>query len=371
MSDKKQSPEQRTEPTGLAADVSLGAVLVTAKGNTPQEPLLRKGAYLVQQMLGSLERGQAAGLLPADLKDYELIDDPSGIRLSYSASRLLHGILAIYESTGTNEEGGYRGHFTSYEEYERGGKVSQLRIPGLYVMETELLEAYGASRVAGGRYSPAHRETVREAIWELATTKQRIYYTRRERVGKSTKRPTVKITAPLLSVQQVEYFEDIAEAREGADPRATWYKIEPLSLVVDRLVSFHIRSHVALYAQIDGVLAELRDTKRGRKGAYHALFIEYLQTLDMPEHKIGLAKLATKLRLGYMAKQRRSSDMIRAVNEAGEVAYRLGYILEPMIVAGPEDQPICYLKPNPEQCTRVKAPRQLGPGDVTAAGREG
>ena len=100
-------------------------------------------------------------------------------------------------------------------------------------------------------------------------------------------------------------------------------------------------------------------------------FIEYLQTLDMPEHKIGLAKLATKLRLGYMAKQRRSSDMIRAVNEAGEVAYRLGYILEPMIVAGPEDQPICYLKPNPEQCTRVKAPRQLGPGDVAAAGGEG
>jgi len=370
MSDNKQSPEQRVEPTGLAADVSLGAVLVTATGNTPQEPLLRKGAYLVQQMLGSLERGQAAGLLPADLKDYELVDDPSGIRLSYSAGRLLHGILAIYESTGTNEEGGYRGHFTSYEEYERGGKVSQLRIPGLYVMETELLEAYGASRVASGRYSPAHRETVREAIWELATTKQRIYYTRRERVGKSTKRPTVKITAPLLSVQQVEYFEDIAEAREGADPRATWYKIEPLSLVVDRLVSFHIRSHVALYAQIDGVLAELRDTKRGRKGAYHALFIEYVQTLDMPEHKIGLAKLATKLRLGYMAKQRRSSDMIRAVNEAGEVAYRLGYILEPMIVAGPEEQPICYLKLNPELCTRVKAPKRLTAGvDAATEGR--
>jgi hypothetical protein len=68
-------------------------------------------------------------------------------------------------------------------------------------------------------------------------------------------------------VQQVEYFEDIAEAREGADPRATWYKIEPLSLVVDRLVSFHIRSHVALYAQIDGVLAELRDTKTRPQGS--------------------------------------------------------------------------------------------------------
>jgi len=368
MSDER-SKDQVIELSGIEAKLSLGETVV-ATVNKPEEPLLRKGAYLVQQMLGSLERGQAAGLLPADLKDYELIDDPSGIRLSYSAGRLLHGILAIYESTGTNEEGGYRGHFTSYEEYERGGKVSQLRIPGLYVMETELLEAYGASRVASGRYSPAHRETVREAIWELATTKQRIYYTRRERVGKSTKRPTVKITAPLLSVQQVEYFEDIAEAREGADPRATWYKIEPLSLVVDRLVSFHIRSHVALYAQIDGVLAELRDTKRGRKGAYHALFIEYVQTLDMPEHKIGLAKLATKLRLGYMAKQRRSSDMIRAVNEAGEVAYRLGYILEPMIVAGPEEQPICYLKLNPELCTRVKAPKRLTAGvDAATEGR--
>lgn len=357
MSDEK-GKDQVIKLSSLEAKLSLGEVVV-ATVNKPEEPLLRKGAYLVQQMLGSLERGQAAGLLPADLKDYELVDDPSGIRLSYSAGRLLHGILAIYESTGTNEEGGYRGHFTSYEEYERGGKVSQLRIPGLYVMETELLEAYGASRVAGGRYSPAHRETVREAIWELATTKQRIYYTRRERVGKSTKRPTVKITAPLLSVQQVEYFEDIAEAREGADPRATWYKIEPLSLVVDRLVSFHIRSHVALYAQIDSVLAELRATRRGRKGAYHALFIDYIQSLDIPEPKIGLAKLATRIRLGYMAKQRRYSDMRRAVEEAGEVAYKLGYLLEPMIIAGPDDQPMCYLKLNPEQCTRVKAPREL------------
>ena len=368
MSDEK-GKDQVIKLSSLEAKLSLGErVVVTV--NKPEEPLFRKGAYLVQQTLGSLERGQAAGLLTADLKDYELVDDPSGIRLSYSAGRLLHGILAIYEGTGTNEEGGYRGHFTSTEEYERGGKVSQLRIPGLYVMETELLDAYGASKVAGGRYSPAHRETVREAVWELATTKQRIYYTRRERAGRNTKRPTVRITAPLLSVQQVDYFEDVAEARQGGDPRATWYKIEPLSLVVDRLASFHIRSHVALYAQIDDVLAELRDTKRGRKGAYHALFIEFLQTVDLPELKIGLAKLATKIRLGYMAKQRRSSDMIRAVNEAGEVAHKLGYLLEPMIIAGPEEYPMCFIKPNPALCTRVRAPRELKAG-VAAAAEEG
>lgn len=361
MSDK-QSKEQRIEPAGHSLGASVGSAKITV-AKQPEEPLLRKAVYLVNQQLGDVERGKATGLLSGDLKDYELVDDPSGLVLSYAAGRLLHGILAIYESTGTNAEGSYRGHFTSYEEYERAGKLSQVRIPGLYVMETELLDAYGAAKVAGGgRYSPAHRDTVREAIWELASTKQAIYYTRRERTGKSTKRPTVKITAPLLSVQQVEYFEDIAAAREGGDPRATWYKIEPLSLVVDRLVSFHIRSHVALYAQIDEVLAELRDTKRGRKGAYHALFIEFLQTLNKPEVKIGLRRLATKIRLGYMAKQRRYSDMRRAVEEAGEVAYRLGYLLEPMTIAGPGDQPMCYLKPNPEQCTRVKPPKRLADG---------
>jgi hypothetical protein len=361
MSDKEHGQK---EPKAIEGQAHL-EIRATLKATgevirQPEEPLFRKGVYLALQQLGDVERGKAAGLLPEDIRDYELVDDPSGLVLSYSAGRLLHGILAIYESTGTNAEGSYRGHFTSSEEYERGGKISQVRIPGLYVMETELLDAYGAARVAGGaRYSPAHRETVREAIWELATTKQRIYYTRRERVGKSTKRPTVRITAPLLVVQQVDYFADIAEAREGGDPRATWYKIEPLSLVVDRLVSFHIRSHVALYAQIDSVLAELRATRRGRKGAYHALFIDYIQSLDIPEPKIGLAKLATRIRLGYMAKQRRYSDMRRAVEEAGEVAYKLGYLLEPMIIAGPDDQPMCYLKLNPEQCTRVKAPREL------------
>ena len=363
--DTEREPKSITGEAHLVGEANvIAAATVTKK---PAEPLLRKAVYLVNQQLGDVERGQATGLLSGDLKDYELVDDPSGLVLSYAAGRLLHGILAIYESTGTNAEGSYRGHFTSYEEYERAGKLSQVRIPGLYVTEPELLEAYGAARVVGGgRYSPAHRDTVKDAIWELATTKQAIYYTRRERAGKSTKRPTVKITAPLLSVQKVEYFEDVAAAREGGDPRAIWYKIEPLSLVVDRLVSFHIRSHVALYAQIDEVLAELRDTKRGRKGAYHVLFIEFLQTLNKPEVKIGLKRLATKIRLGYMAKQRRYSDMRRAVEEAGEVAYRLGYLLEPMTIAGPDDQPMCYLKPNPELCTRVKAPKRLA-----ASGEEG
>ncbi|MCZ2115219.1 MAG: hypothetical protein LC131_15530 [Anaerolineae bacterium] len=330
---------------------------------SPAEPLFRKGVYLALQQLGNVERGKALGLLPVDLNDYELVDDPSGIRLSYAAGRLLHGILAIYESTGTNEGGSYRGHFTSYEETEdrRTGKLTQVRTPGLYVTEPELLDAYGASKVAGGRYSKAHRKLVKDALWEIALTKQNIYYLRKERSGKGVKRPTVKITAPLLSVQQVEYFEDIAEAREGSDPRATWYKIEPLSLVVDRLVSFHIRSHVALYAQIDDVLEEIRGTRRGRKGEYHARFIEHVQSVNFPEHKIGLKILATKIRLGYMAEQRRYSDMRRAVEEAGEVAYRLGYLLEPMVIAGPKDQPMCYLKPNPAQ-TRAKAPKALGAG---------
>lgn len=360
MSDEKNT-EQRLEGAFIEPTTKLYAGRITHK--QPEEPLFRKGVYLALQQLGSVERGQAVGLLPDELGEYELVDDPSGIVLSYAAGRLLHGILAIYEGTGTNEEGSYRGHFTSYEEYERKGKVSQVRIPGLYVTEPELLDAYGAAKIAGGRYSRAHRETVREAIWELATTKQRIYYTRRERADKSGKKaPTVRITAPLLSVQQVDYFEDIGAARQGGDPRATWYKVEPLSLVVDRLVSFHIRSHVALYAQIDEVLAELRDTRRGRKGAYHALFIDFLQSTNKLEVRIGLRKLATKIRLGYMAEQRRYSDMRRAVEEAGDVAHRLGYLLEPMIIAGPADQPMCYLRLNPELCTRVKPSKRLGAG---------
>jgi hypothetical protein len=372
MSDKKQSPEQRAEPTGLAVNVSLGDALVTARGSTIGEPLFRKGVYLALQQLGSLERGQAAGLLPADLKDYELVDDPSGIRLSYAAGRLLHGILAIYESTGTNEEGGYRGHFTSYEETEdKRGKITQVRTPGLYVTEPELLDAYGAAKIADGRYSKAHRKLVREALHELETVKHSILYRRRERAGKSVNRPTAKVTASLITLQKVEFFDDIAEAREGGDPRATWYKITPQLILVDRVSGFHFRSHVALYAQIDNVLAELRDTKRGRKGEYHVRFIEFVQSVDMPEVKIGLKKLATKIRLGYMAEQRRYGDMRRAVEEAAVVAHRLGYLLEPMIIAGPDDQPMCYLKLNPELCTRVKAPRQLGPGDVAAAGGEG
>ena len=359
MSDEK-GKEQRIEPVSIESKISFGEHVVAVK--KPAEPLFRKGVYLALQQLGSVERGQAAGLLPADLKDYELVDDPSGIRLGYAAGRLLHGILAIYESTGTNAEGSYRGHFTSYEETEdRHGKITQVRTPGLYVMETELLDAYGAVKLANGRYSKGHRKLVREALHELETVKQSILYKRRERLGKGANRPTAKVTASLITLQKVEFFDDIAEAREGGDPRATWYKITPQLILIDRVATFHIRSHVALYAQIDDVLEQKRGTRRGRKGEYHIRFIEFLQTVDLPEVRIGLKKLATKIRLGYKVEQRRYSDTRQAVEEAAEVAYTLGYLLEPMIIAGPDDQPMCYLKLNPAQ-TRAKATRRLADG---------
>lgn len=331
----------------------------------PEEPLFRKAVYLALQELGSVERGQQLALLPEDIGVYELVDDPSGIVLSYAAGRLLHGILAIYDSTGRGE-GGYLGHFTSYEEHERRDKsgrllsVNRIVTPGLYVSEPELLEAYGVAKLEGGRYSKGQREIVREALNELSTRKQHIYYTRPEGTGKQQKRPTVKITAPLFSVAKIEHYEDIAEARAGGDPRATWYKLEPISLVVDALATFYFRSHVYLYAKIDDVLAELRGTRRGRKGSYHALFIEYLQTTQLPRLSIGLVTLANKIRLGYLAKQRRSGDMERAVQEAAEVALRLGYLAEPMVMAAnSKGRMICHLTLSPEKCTRVKLPRPL------------
>jgi hypothetical protein len=344
-------------PTAGAIVTATRAAVSTRR---PEEPLFRKGVYLTLQQLGNVERSKETGLLPMDVGKYELVDDPSGIVLSYAAGRLLHGILALYESTGREEGGSYKGHFTSYEAYERRDKsgrnsITRIAKPGLYVTEPELLEAYGAGKKESGRYSDKQRQIVRQALDELSTTKQHIYYARPEGHGKQRKRPTVKITAPLLTVAKIEYFDGIEEARAGGDPRATWYKLEPLSVVVDQLVSFHFRSHVALYAQIDDALAELRGTRRGRKGPYHALFIEYLQTLRTSTASIGLTTLANKIRLGYMAKQRRSSDMERAVLEAAEVAFRLGYLLERITIAANSDgRMICYLVLNPEKCSRVK-----------------
>lgn len=362
MSDEKNT-KQLLSAQGLRVKAQLGTVKLTVK--QPPEPLFRKGTYLALQQLGHVDRGKALGLIPPDMDKYELVDDPSGIVLSYAAGRLLHGILAIYDSTGRGEEGGYLGHFTSYEEHERRDKsghvsVSRMVTPGLYVSEPELLEAYGVAKGKSGRYSKAQREIVLEALQELAKRDQHIYYVRPEGKGKQRKHPTVKITAPLFTVAKIEHYEDIAEARAGGDPRATWYKLEPITLVVDTLASFYFRAHVALYAQIDDELEDIRGTRRGRKGNYHALFIEYLQTVNMSKNSIGLTVLANKIRLGYLAKQRRSGDMERAVQEAAEVALRLGYLAEPMVMAAnSEGRMICYLTLNPEKCTRVKRPREL------------
>ena len=64
MSNDKDK-EQRIEPASLSIRASAGAPTITKR---PEEPLFRKGVYLALQQLGNAERGQAMGLLPADLK---------------------------------------------------------------------------------------------------------------------------------------------------------------------------------------------------------------------------------------------------------------------------------------------------------------
>lgn len=341
--------------------VALKTIHLTAAAPAPdvaiQEPaIMRKGVYLTLQTLGNVDRGKKMELLPLDIQEYELVDDPSGIVLTYSAGRLLHGLLGIYESTGTSESGSYRGHFTAYEEYERKDKAGKLTLhrqalPGLYVSEPELLEAYGVGKSDNGRFSHAQRDMVLNALDELATKKQSILYSRKEAGGK---RPTIRVTTPLISVMQIREYEDIADVRSGGDPRANWYKITPASILDDMLPTFHFRSLVALYPLIDDALEKIRGTRRGRKGSYHALFIDFLQTQQLEEIRIELNNLATKLRLGYMAKNRRTSDMERAVLEAAEVAYMLHYLLEPMQIAvNSAGRAICYIRPNPDMCSRL------------------
>lgn len=321
--------------------------------------LVRKPIYLLNQQLGDPGRAIALGLLPGDVSGYELIDDPSGLRISYPAQRLLDGILKIYEGTGREKgTGAPLGHFPTTQYHKKktpqGEDLVAVTIPGLYVTERELLEAYGVKEKPGGRYSQSARDRVKAAIWELGTAKQTIYYIRKEGRGKRAKESTIRITGPLFTVAQVEYLDGPGAFREAVDPRATWYQIIPNSLLLDGISSFHIRSSASKYLEIDDELAKIRGSRAGRKGSYHALLIDYLQSLNTPEHKIDLKRLATKLRLGYMAQNRRYSDMRRAVEEAGEVAHSLGYLLEPMIIAGPDRAPLCYFKLNPAKCTRVK-----------------
>lgn len=326
----------------------------------PEAPTVRKSVFLVNQQLGDAGRATQLGLLPPGIDATGLINDPSGIVLSPAAGRLLDGILAIYEATGKDEHGGYRGHFDTTEERretDAAGNVTRreyTKIPGLYVTESDLLEAYGATPKTNGRYSTRDRNRIKAAIWELGLTRQHISYTRKSGRGRKAKAQTIRITAPLFTVAQVEYTDGPGDSVPDHDPRGNWYKISPVSLVVDAVASFHVRMSATKHKEIAATVADMRGTRAGRKGDYHPAFIDYLLTCNTVEHKISLANLAVKLRLGYLAKQRRYSDIRRAVEEAAEVAYRLDYLLEPMTIAGADKAPICFLRLNPARCTRIK-----------------
>lgn len=321
-------------------------------------PLVRKPIYLLNQQLGDPGRAMALGLLPERADGYEVIDDPSGIRLSYAAGRLLDGILKIYESTGRDEATGRPlGHaFTTRvdrHETPYGVNLVAVKIPVLHVTERELLEAYEATP-RGGRYNRSARETVRAAIWELHKATHDIYYKQKEGRGKKAKESIVRLTGSLFTVTRVDYFDGPINNREGADPRATWYEITPNSILLNGISSFYILSSVNKYQEIDAEVTRMRGTRAGRKGSYYNLLIDYLQTLNTPDHKISLKRLAEKLRLDYLAKNRKATALRGAIGAAAEVAYNLGYLLEPMVIAGPDEAPICYFKLDPAKCTRVK-----------------
>jgi hypothetical protein len=120
------------------------------------------------------------------------------------------------------------------------------------------------------------------------------------------------------------------------------------------VANFHFLQDVKLYTRIDDILEELRGTRKGKKGSYHALFIKWLLTLDRINWSIKKNTLATNLRLGYLVEQRKRKQIDKALAEAVEVALKLEYLASFKEVTNKDNKPMFHFELNPDLCTRAK-----------------
>lgn len=316
-----------------------------------QPDLMLKPIQFTKQQLGSRERALQLNLFSPTDKQATIVDI-SGANLLPHEAKVVEAVqIALHRTgyVGEGEEKRYRGHFEVVQRMTSDNYMpygATIREAGIFISELEILEHGGWNRRGNGRFDTSQKQQVRDALHTLMTEMRSIAYKRWDG-------SVVRISAPLIRLEKVEDFENIAHLVGGGDPRTTWYKITPHHLWMDGLGTFHFLQEVTLIRQIDEAKAAIKGGQ-GRPTEHERLFVMWLLTLDTPYIEVKQETLAERLRLNYLLKSRHTGRIAEYIQDAIQVALKLDMLLNHTIIENEESEVKYAFEINPLKCSRLR-----------------
>lgn len=306
--------------------------------------LYRASMHMELQKFGNRQRARQLLLseaVPADEAELEAKVEQAGLDLSVSELKAVHALQVLLHRS--DYQGNDPGDSIHSDAFKYDGTVPRLR-----VTYSEYLEAYSLQRTPSGRWPRAQRDEALEALSSLAEPRT-VAYRRRYKQGKRYKNDVVIARKPLIALNlgykglDDEEAEEVI-ATEGRSRRPTHLLIEFSPLWADQIESFYVLKPVSFYDE----LKELVGSKRVSQAV--PLFLEWLLTKNHTPTKIARDKLAERIRLSYLLDNRHQSKLDEQLQQAIDVALKMGYLLGYEIDA--LQMYTFYL--NPERCLRIK-----------------
>lgn len=335
----KQEPQD--QPRSLSPEIAV------------QPELVRAGMYLTLQKFGHGKRDEEARQLTlfeagqaAPQQAAEPAMDVIGLDLSVSEDRALHALQVLLDRTG------YQGNLPG-QEIDSAAWSWRGVLPRLAITYTDFFEAFQLQRMGDGSFYGHQADQALEALASLQQART-IYYKRKRWTGTGKARRAVydviKTVRPLISVDKgwqaltEEEASRVLAGQEEIEGRTTRLVIEFSPLWIDGIESFYLLKPVALHAEIQQILGSKRISKAV------SLFIEWLLTLSISPLRISKELLAERLRLDYLLKQRKRTEVDKRLSEAFETARELGFLLSYQ----EEASGMLLLELNPERCQRLQ-----------------
>jgi len=311
---------------------------------------IRAGIRITLQKFGDHKRDEQAGqlsLLDASLEQERQEIEVTGLDLSATEDQAFHALQVLLDKTD------YAGNLPA-EEIESEEWKWTGRLPRLAITHSDFFEAYGLSRMGDGSFY-GHQAEIALAALESLQKSRSVYYTRKRYVGEGkARRPVyevIKTAKPLISISKG--WQNLTEAerdqvlagQENIAGRTTRLLIEFSPLWTDGIESFYFLKPAALHSEIRQLLGSRRHSKAV------PLFIEWLLTKNSSPIRIHKEKLAERLRLDYLLKQRHIGKLEKYLTEAFETAKELDFLISWQ----EEASGMLSFDLNPERCHRLKA----------------
>lgn len=311
MAKAKDTPGPQQQPRSLAPDLII------------QPEKYRAGMYAELRKFGQPREVRQLLLSEGYQEDSKELEEQqievSGLDLTIPEDRALSALQILLDRTGYG--GNVPGQKVNSEGYKWRGTL-----PRLVMTYSEYLEAYGLEMREGQYYKGRQAQEAIKAL-ERLTEQRRIVYRRRHWKGKKQVSDVIVTKGPLILIHKgykdlEEEEADRVEAGEELPQRVSRLVIDFSPLLVDSVDRFYLIKPATLHQEIYALLGAKRVSRS------ISLFIQWLLTKNTTTVKIAKDKLADRLRLDGLIRQRKRAKVEERIQEAIQVALELEYLLD-------------------------------------------